>query len=151
MKKVKLLVPIIFCLVLVANLSLAQSKSKFDQWPELKTFHGVMSQTFHPSEEGDLAPIKKRSGEMTEKAMALANSKIPAEFSKKDVLEAVKKLETDSKLLDELVKKNASDDVISKSLTDLHDTFHLIVERCNKNDEEHKREMREGQKEDHHD
>ena len=31
----------------------------FASWPEIKTFHKVMSQTFHPSEEGNLQPIKE--------------------------------------------------------------------------------------------
>jgi len=39
-----------------------------DQWPALKTFHEVLSQTFHPSEEGNLEPIKSRSEELMNKA-----------------------------------------------------------------------------------
>lgn len=44
------------------------AQSIFDKWVELKAFHGVMSQTFHPSEEGNLELIKTRSEEMAEKA-----------------------------------------------------------------------------------
>jgi len=112
-------------------------KGKFDDWQELKTFHGVMSETFHPSEKGDLAPIKARSGEMLEKANALSKSKIPAEFNKKDVIAAIKKLAADSKKLDKLIQKKASDDSITKSLLALHDTFHVIVEKCVAGEHEH--------------
>lgn len=112
-------------------------KGKFDDWQELKTFHTVMSETFHPSEDGNLAPIKARSGEMVTKATALSKSVIPAEFNNKDVIAAIKKLAVDSKKLDKLVQKKASDYSISKSLLALHDTFHLIVERCVAGDHEH--------------
>ena len=118
-----------------STLAQTQTKSKFDLWPELKAFHMVMSQTFHPSEDGDLKPIKERSTELANKATVLAKSKIPAEFNNKEIVEAANKLETDSKKLDELIKAKATDEVINKSLTNLHDTFHLIVERCQKGDE----------------
>ncbi len=52
----------------ISNNYKAVTKGKFDDWPALKDFHKVMSQTFHPSEEGNLQPIKERSGEMTQKA-----------------------------------------------------------------------------------
>ena len=112
-------------------------KGKFDDWSELKTFHGVMSQTFHPSEEGDLNPIKKRSAEMVEKANDLAKSKIPAEFNKKEVINAVSKLSKDSQKIHKLIQNKGKDDAIKKSLLDLHDTFHLIVEKCTEGDHEH--------------
>lgn len=110
------------------------AQSKFDKWPELKTFHGVMSQTFHPSEEGNLQPIKSRIAEFVEKANALAKSKIPTEFNNKSVKSATQKLKTDSKKLQKIILKNKSDDEIKKSLSALHDTFHLIVEKCVKGD-----------------
>ena len=113
------------------------TQSKFDKWPELKTFHGVMSQTFHPSEEGNLEPIKARSAEMVAKADTLFKSVIPAEFDKKEVREAVNKLAVDSKKLDEMIKKKGSVEAITKALSALHDTFHLIVEKCSKPEEHH--------------
>ena len=148
MRKVSILVSLIFCFVFTTNNVNAQdTKSKFDLWPELKTFHGVMSETFHPSEEGDLAPIKERSMEMVSKAMALSKSKIPADFNNKLVVESVNKLVDDSKALAELVKSKAEDEKIKKSLSDLHDTFHHIIERCKKGEEPaapHKEQKVEG-------
>ena len=110
--------------------------SIFDQWAALKTFHGVMSQTFHPAEEGKLEPIKTRSGEMVEKANALSKSAIPAEFNTPKILDAVKRLQLGSKDLDKLVKdKKTTDADITKSITALHDVFHEIVGLCR--DENH--------------
>ena len=123
--------------ILIALSTVTKAQSKFDKWPELKTFHEVMSKTFHPMEEGNLKTIRERSGEMAEKAKALAASKIPDEFNNKDVQKAVKDLETDSKTLDDMIKKDAKDEEVTKSLTALHETFHLIVEKCVKGDEKH--------------
>lgn len=109
-------------------------KGKFDDWPELKAFHKVMSQTFHPSEEGNLEPIKTRSGEMVAQANILSKSKIPAEFNSKEVVAAVNKLAVDSKKLDKLVKAKKSDAEITAALTKLHDTFHLIIGLCTHED-----------------
>lgn len=108
----------------------ARGQSIFDQWSELKSFHGVMSQTFHPAEEGDLAPIKARSGEMAEKAAALLASEAPEAFRTPAIAKAVKKLSKGSKTLDKLVKSQASDERITASLTALHDVFHEIVGLC---------------------
>ena len=114
----------------------AKKKGKFDDWQALKDFHKVMSQTFHPSEEGNIQPIKERSGEMVLKAELLAKSTIPAEFNSKEVVAAVKKLETDSKKLDQLVKNKKSDKELTEALSKLHDVFHEIIGLCS-NEEHH--------------
>lgn len=109
---------------------LAHGQSKFDKWQELKDFHAVMSATFHPSEEGNLEPIKTRISEMVTKAAALAQSNIPAEFNKKVVKDAAIKLAADSRKLQELISNKGTDEAIKKSLINLHETFHFIVEKC---------------------
>jgi superoxide dismutase len=114
----------------------AKKKGKFDDWQALKDFHKVMSQTFHPSEEGNLEPIKKRSGEMVEKAELLAKSVIPAEFNTKEVIAAVQKLATESKKLDAMVKGKKSDQELTAALAKLHDVFHEIIGLCS-NEEQH--------------
>ncbi|MBK9271623.1 MAG: superoxide dismutase [Saprospiraceae bacterium] len=108
-----------------------KKKGKFDDWPEIKAFHKSMSETFHPSEEGNLAPVRSRSGELLQNAMALSKSKIPNQFNNKGVQNAIKKLVDGSKDLDKLIKSKASDKAITQSLSKLHDTFHTIVEECN--------------------
>lgn len=123
-------------------------QGKLENWPELKTFHGVMSQTFHPSEEGNLAPIKERVGEMVEKAQALASSKIPTEFANEKVKAAVAKLVTASQELKTIIDKKEKDEVITKNLSSLHDTFHEIVGLC-MHPEGEKHEHKEGTKHEH--
>lgn len=109
-------------------------KGKFDDWPALKDFHKVMSQTFHPSEDGNLTPIKTRIGEMVTVASLLKQSTIPAEFNRKEVVDAVAQLEKDSKKLQKQIQAGASDDSIKKSLSNLHDVFHHIVGLCSNED-----------------
>ncbi|WP_026999271.1 hypothetical protein [Eisenibacter elegans] len=119
-----------FCFAYMAFQQVS-AQSIFDKWTELKTFHGVMSETFHPSEEGNLDPIKTRSGEMAKKANVLAKSTIPTEFKSEKIQKAVKKLQKDSKALDKLVKnKKSTDEQIKKDLASLHDVFHEIVGLC---------------------
>lgn len=132
MKKVNAMLILLF-LVVFAGKSNAQSN--LDSWAELKEFHKVMSQTFHPSEEGNLEPIKTRIDEMVQKADALLASKIPADFNNKKVKKAVAKLARDSKKLQASIKAGASDEEIKKSLSHLHDVFHEIVGLCAPKDE----------------
>jgi len=125
MKKLSFLV--CFCL----SLFVAKAQSIGEKWKELKEFHGVMSQTFHPSEESNLEPIKKRSGEMAQKAEALTKSAIPKEFDTPKIRNAVKKLKEGSNKLHKLISSGkATDEQIKKDLAALHDVFHEIVGLC---------------------
>jgi len=110
----------------------AQASAK--DWKELKAFHSVMAATFHPSEEGNLQPIKERSGEMVEKAKALAASKVPDEFNKPEMLKAIQELVMGSEKLDAMVKAKVADEEITKYLSGLHDIFHKIVGLCKPGD-----------------
>ena len=111
-----------------ANTISAQSVT--EKWPAIKTFHGVMSQTFHPAEEGNLAPIKARSQEMVEKAEALLKSDIPAEFKTPAIMASAERIQIKSKALNKMILAGATDAEIVKKLTDLHETFHEIVGLC---------------------
>ena len=130
MKKTLFLFVVAVCSIFTSQQTYAQSK--MENWKELKAFHAVMSQTFHPSENGDLKPIRERSGEMAEKAKALASSKIPDEFNNQKMKDAINKLVIDSEKMHQLIQKKGSDEDVKKALSNLHDNFHVIVERCQK-------------------
>ena len=112
-----------------------ESHGKMGEWPALGEFHEVMAKTFHPSEEGNLKPIRERSSELHAKAVKLAESKIPASFNSKEIIEATKELSLKTKQLEELVKKNGSDEEVTKLLASTHDAFHKIVGLCSKDDD----------------
>lgn len=127
-------------LIIILELFVVFASSKLtagEKWAELEAFHKVMSATFHPAEEGNFEPVKTRISEMVEAAAKMNSNPVPAEFNKTEILEAAKKLEADSKALEEKIKGNAANEEIFKSLNALHDTFHTIVGLCNPK-EEHK-------------
>ncbi|MCB9182971.1 MAG: hypothetical protein H6591_03560 [Flavobacteriales bacterium] len=114
--------------LLAFNRVCAQEKKA---WSELSAFHTVMSQTFHPAEEGDLKPIRERSGELVEKAVAWQNSPIPTEYADvKGIEKSLAALVEGSKALDEAIKAGAKDEAIIRDLSALHDVFHTIVGLC---------------------
>lgn len=135
MKKALVLFLGVFVLLAASKLTAGE------KWPELETFHKIMSSTFHPAEEGNFEPIKTRIGEMVEAAAKLTANPVPAEFNKPDIIDAAKKLEAGTKTLEEKIKANASNEDIFKELNSLHDTFHTIVGLCNPK-EEHKDEKK---------
>lgn len=118
----------LLALVLVQFSVSAQHKTT---WKELSEFHTVMSQTFHPAEEGDFKPIRERSGEMVEKAKAWKASAIPADHTEvKGIETSLDALVDGSSKLDAKIKAGAKDEEILKDLSALHDVFHTIVGLC---------------------
>jgi hypothetical protein len=101
-----------------------------DKWAEMDAFHTVMSQTFHPAEEGKLEPIRKRAGEMATKAKQWLDSKPPKIYDVPEIKEMLVKLAAESRALAENIAKGAGDDQVKKELTALHDRFHDIIGAC---------------------
>ena len=129
MKNIKFL----FAAIALFFISFASAQDK--DWKEKNEFHKVMSQTFHPAEGGNLAPIKSKIAEMQAKAVAFQKSEIPAELpNKEEIKKNLDELVNGTKVLAKKIKKNASDEVIKTQLTALHDVFHKIVGLCNAED-----------------
>ncbi len=107
------------------------AETKPGSWAELKAYHTVMAATFHPAEDGNLEPVKQRSGELASVSKAWLQSKPPADFNKPAILEKLKLLQVESAALDTLISgKKATDADIKASLFKLHDRFHEIVGAC---------------------
>jgi hypothetical protein len=119
-------------LMTVVFFTAVQAQEKKAQWKEMHDFHGVMGSTFHPAEDGNLQPIRTRSQEMVDKAVAWQKSDAPEGYNKKAVKGTLKKLVTGAKEIDQLVKSNATDKELTEKLTALHDVFHEIMEKCRK-------------------
>lgn len=129
MKNIKFL----FAAIALFFISFASAQDK--DWKEKNEFHKVMSQTFHPAEEGNLAPIKSKIAEMQAKAVAFQKSQIPAELpNKEEIKKNLDELVNGTKVLAKEIKKNASDEVIKTQLTALHDVFHKIIGLCSAED-----------------
>jgi superoxide dismutase len=102
-----------------------------DTWKALTEFHKVMSQTYHPMEEGNLKPIRERSGEMALKAAIMQSGHIPASFDTPEIRKAITDLIKGAEDLNKTIRKKGKDEVVKAKLTALHDTFHLIQGLCN--------------------
>jgi superoxide dismutase len=101
-----------------------------DTWTELNSFHEVMAETFHPSEDGNLQPIRERSGEFLAKAIVLQEGKIPASFNTPEIKKSIDELVKGATVLNQMVLKKADDKSVTKKLGELHDTFHTIQGLC---------------------
>jgi len=101
-----------------------------DNWPALKEFHKVMSQTFHPAETGNLEPLRLRSNELLAKALLLKNSTPPVSLNKPEIQKAISQLVKNCAEIQKSVQKNAKDETLKKQITVAHDTFHIIQGLC---------------------
>jgi len=127
----KAIIRILALNALLLTIPFSASAQEKAEWKELGAFHAVMSQTFHPAEEGDLKPIRERSGELVEKAKAWKASAIPADYTDvKGIQESLNALVDGSIKLDAKIKAGAKDEEIVKDLSALHDVFHTIVGLC---------------------
>ena len=124
-----------FAVLLLSTLtSLAQSK--MESWPEMKAYHSVLSETFHPSEKGDLKPIKTRSHELFANAKMIVASPIPQEFDNEKVKQSLARLVKESDKLNALVVRQEQDMTIVKQLNKVHDTFHEVIGLCSKEEKQ---------------
>ena len=124
-------ISILFLTMSVQNVK-AQGQTKMDAWPEMKSFHEVMSKTFHPAEEGNLEPIKAMSTELSNRATAWLESTPPSDMASVDVKVQLKALASGCANLDKMIHGGVKDEEIKASLTKLHEQFHAIVGACMK-------------------
>jgi superoxide dismutase len=101
-----------------------------DNWMELKEFHKVMAQTFHPAEVDNLEPLKKRSAELMAKSSLLAASVSPISLDKPAIKIALNQLEKQCIEINRLNNKKASNSLLKKKIIAAHDTFHVVQELC---------------------
>jgi hypothetical protein len=127
--------PILLVLALFFIGGAPAAAQKKAPWPEMEAFHQIMSKTFHPVEKGDFAPIRSRSGEMVDKAVAWKTADAPAGYDKNAIKKQLKQLVKDAKKLHQLIQHNGSDADVKARLVQLHDLFHAITEKCEGGDD----------------
>ena len=132
-RRMKKIVSITFLVTALTMSVFAQAQAKA-KWKEMDDFHTVMAGTFHPAEEGNLQPIRTRSQEMVDKAVAWKSSDAPEGYNKKAVNVTLENLVKGAKEIDKMVKANATDKELVSKLTGLHGVFHEIMEKCQKED-----------------
>ena len=129
MKRIKMVFVLLFTCFISSSL-FAQKAS----WKEMEDFHTVMSTTFHPAEENDLGPVKTKSDELVSKAISWKKSSVPEGYDASLTKPVLKKLVTQCKELQSAVAAKKSDTELKVKITEAHDTFHEIMEKCRKED-----------------
>ncbi len=106
---------------------LAQTK---ENWKEMHDFHAVMSSTFHPAEENDFGPLKENAEELVKRSKAWQSSAVPKGYDGKATKPILDKLVMQCHAIQDAVSKKKSDAELMKMITEAHDIFHEIMEKC---------------------
>lgn len=124
-------------LAFIAFLTFQTAFADKGNWAELKAFHSVMSKTFHPAEEGNLKPVKDSASLLLAKAKLWQASAVPADYNKEETTKTLALLVAKCEELNAAVIANKSDADLKKLITEAHEIFHQIVEKCRINGENH--------------
>lgn len=128
MKKVQIL----FLMMVFSFLSLTGFSQKEAKWNEMEDFHAVMSTTFHPAEEDNLQPVKEKAGDLVKRAKAWEKSLAPEGFNGVATKPILKRLVQHCKVIKSAVGKNKTDAELKTLITEGHEIFHEIKEKCQK-------------------
>lgn len=116
------------CLLLALPFAvMAQEKT---DWKEMKAFHGLMSTSFHPAEEGNFKPLKAKSDSLLTAAKLWKASAVPAGYKPKETAETLGKLVKQLSEVNQAVKSKKDDAALKAMITEAHDIFHSIAEKC---------------------
>ena len=105
----------------------AQEKT---DWKEMANFHGLMSTSFHPAEEGNLKPLKAKSDSLLNAAKLWKASAVPAGYKPKETSETLTKLVKQLNEVNQAVKAKKDDATLTKLITEAHEIFHSVAEKC---------------------
>ncbi len=128
MKKVQIL----FFMVIFSFLSQTGFSQQEAKWKEMEDFHAVMSTAFHPAEENNLQPVKEKVGDLVNRAKAWEKSVAPGGFNGSVTKPILKRLVQQCKVIKEAVGKNKTDAELKTMITEAHEIFHEIKEKCQK-------------------
>lgn len=128
MKKVQVLI----LMLIFSSLTLSVYSQKKATWKEMEDFHSVMSTTFHPAEEDNLEPVKENAVHLISKAKAWQKSVVPEGFNGSVTKPILKKLVQQCNVIKSAVKKNKPDTELKAMITEAHEIFHEIKEKCRK-------------------
>lgn len=117
-------------IALLAVISIQNVYAEKAEWKELKYFHEIMSKSFHPSEEGNLKPVRENAKALTESAKAWQASTVPAGYNRLKTMKTLKALVRKCETIEEGVKLNKDDKEMKNLITEAHEIFHELVEKC---------------------
>jgi hypothetical protein len=116
-------------------------------WKEMHDFHVIMAKTFHPAEEGNLQPVRDNAATLAASAKTWQKSTPPDGFKKEESKEILARLVAKCDELAAAVKAKASDEELTTLITEAHDIFHEVAEKCTPGHEhKHDHESHDGHK-----
>ena len=99
-------------------------------WEDAKeAFHTVMAGTFHPAEEGDLAPLKEKYEDLADISARWSKLPLPSNEEGKGLEKWLDKLSDESSAIGKVVQQG-NDEEITAAIFSLHDVFHEILGLC---------------------
>ena len=112
------------CLLIAGIISLsvaaATAQSNTREWKEQTQFHGVMSRSFHPAEEGNYAPLKQKADSLVMIAKLWNASPVPVGYKTKETKETLNKLVSKCTSVQLAVNEKKPDTDLKKLITDAH-------------------------------
>lgn len=126
-----------FLFLAFLSISITAAHAQSTPWKEKKAFHEVMAGTFHPSEEGNLKPLKEKAGELVKRAKAWQQSKAPEGVNQAEASKILDRLVAKCEEIKKAVDSKASDNDLKKMISEAHDIFHELAEKCRPGKHEH--------------
>jgi len=118
-------------LILISfGFSISATAQEKQEWKEMHAFHAIMSKTFHPSESNNLQPLKDNASILLAAAKTWKRSEVPKGYNAKVTAPILVSLVSKCKEVEKAVKRNMSDKKLKKLITEAHDIFHEIMEKC---------------------
>ncbi len=99
-------------------------------WKEMDAFHAALGAAFHPSEQGDLAPLKATADTLAARAKAWSASTPPASCASADSKATIAWLATQSADLANQVRSSAADATLKEGIAAIHEKFESVEKAC---------------------
>ena len=123
-KKLQLLLIVL----LMGTVGFAQNNKT--TWPEMKKFHSMMAATFHPTEEGNFAPLKAKADSLVILSSLWLESAIPSTYKAEETKKALISLSIKCHAILKAVIAKFSDDKLKILIGEAHEIFHKIIGEC---------------------
>lgn len=130
MKKVQWALLMLF----ITSFMQAAFSQPVNTWKEMEGFHTVMSTTFHPAEENNLQPLKEKAAALLAEAKAWKKSTVPQGYNAALTKPVLKRLVKQCGIIKNAVDNRKSDTELKNLITEAHDIFHELKEKCQKPD-----------------
>ena len=104
---------VVFSMLLLTMLSTSFAQQK-KEWKEMKSFHTIMAKTFHPTEEGNVQPLKDSVDILVAKAKQWQSSQVPEGYNAKTTKPILKKLVKQCTTIKKAVAAKKSDEELKK-------------------------------------